>query len=54
MRMFKALAIIAACLFAAPALAQSPSGAESRSAFQAFVATEFPDNTSGQITPLAL
>ena len=52
--MRKLLIIVAALLFAVPALAQSPSGAESRSSFQAFVATEFPDNTSGFITPFDL
>ena len=52
--MRRALIAIASLLFALPAVAQSPSGAESRTTFQAFVATEFPDNTSGLITPAAL
>ena len=52
--MRKLLIVLAALSFAVPALAQSPSGAESRASFQAFVAAEFPDNTSGFVTPMDL
>ena len=52
--MRKMLIVLAPLFFAVPALAQSPSGAESRASFQAFVAAEFPDNTSGFVTPMDL
>jgi len=55
MRMFGEILIaIAGLLFAAPAIAQAPPGAVSRPTFQSNLATDFPDNTSGFITPADL
>ncbi len=52
--MRKTIIVLVALFCVFPAFAQSPSGAVARATFQSFVATEFPDNTSGLITPADL